>query len=173
MFKLPRLQDSRGFTLIELLVAIAIIAIISVIAIALFTGVQADARDGKRKAELESISKALEINKDNQNSAYVAVDNTKFGGNKYPGNRVDYAVDPQGFYYCISTNQTAGTFPSDPTPTEMDGWTVSPGLSCPSGYRQLDNAAFAANTVAWKICTRTEKKDANGKNIPYCRTNVQ
>jgi len=53
-------HNPKGFTLVELLVVITIIAILSVIGIAVFTGVQKNARDARRKADVEAISQALE-----------------------------------------------------------------------------------------------------------------
>lgn len=50
---------SRGFTLIELMVIISIIAILSVIGIVTFSNIQKNARDVKRRADIDAISKAL------------------------------------------------------------------------------------------------------------------
>ncbi len=54
------LQNLIGFTLIELLIAISIIAILSVVGLVIFSGVQAKARDGKRVNDLQQIQTALE-----------------------------------------------------------------------------------------------------------------
>ncbi len=54
------LQNLIGFTLIELLIAISIIAILSVVGLVIFSGVQAKARDGKRVNDLQQIQVALE-----------------------------------------------------------------------------------------------------------------
>lgn len=64
------LVQKKGFTLIELLVVISIIAILSLIGITVFTGVQKNARDAKRRGDMKAISNALE--------QYKAVNN------KYP-----------------------------------------------------------------------------------------
>src|SRR3990167_11030107 len=56
-------SKSKGFTLIELLVVIAIIGILASFAIASFTSAQAKGRDSRRKADLDAVSKALELNK--------------------------------------------------------------------------------------------------------------
>ena len=46
---LPKLKTNPlGFTLVELLVVVAIIAVLSVIGITIFTGVQKNARDARR-----------------------------------------------------------------------------------------------------------------------------
>ena len=40
----------KGFTLIELMIVVAIIAILSVIGVTIFAGIQKNARDAKRRA---------------------------------------------------------------------------------------------------------------------------
>lgn len=54
-------NTKRGFTLIELLVAISIIAILSLVGLTLFSSAQQQARDGRRRGDLEAIRQALEI----------------------------------------------------------------------------------------------------------------
>ena len=50
----------KGFSLVELLVVISIIAILSVIGITVFTGVQKGARDARRRGDIHAIAQALE-----------------------------------------------------------------------------------------------------------------
>lgn len=57
------LPKQRGFTLIEILVSIAIVAILTTIAISTYSNAQKIARDGKRKSDLNAIATALEIYK--------------------------------------------------------------------------------------------------------------
>lgn len=52
-------RTKRGFTLVELLVVIAIIAILSVVGVTIFTNVQENARDAKRRSDLHAIANAL------------------------------------------------------------------------------------------------------------------
>lgn len=62
-------NKSKGFTLVELLVVISIIAILSVIGMTVFSGVQKGARDAKRRGDLDAIRLALEQYKA-QNGSY-------------------------------------------------------------------------------------------------------
>lgn len=51
----------KGFTLLELLVAMAIIAILTVLGISSFGTVREKSRDSRRKQDLQSITKSLEM----------------------------------------------------------------------------------------------------------------
>lgn len=51
----------KGFTFVELLVVITIIAVISAVAMVNFASTNANARDSKRKSDIEQVRAALEI----------------------------------------------------------------------------------------------------------------
>lgn len=87
---LPKsVKNPKGFTLVELLVVISIIAVLSVIGITIFSGVQKNARDARRKGDIESISKALESNYTSGSSnPYPILLDTMFASGKIP-------TDPQ------------------------------------------------------------------------------
>lgn len=74
-------KRSYGFTLVELMVVITIIAILSVVGVTVFSGVQKSARDTKRRVDVDAIAKALEVNK---TSSYQVLNDTWFANGKVP-----------------------------------------------------------------------------------------
>jgi len=54
-------KHQYGFTIVELLIVIVVIAILAAISIVAYNGVQQRGRDSQRKADLQAISKAVEL----------------------------------------------------------------------------------------------------------------
>lgn len=91
---LPRTsKNTKGFTLVELMIAVTIIAVLAVIGVTVYGGVQKSARNSRRQADIEAISKALEArinNKPNENclnagaGSYCAPLGTWFAGGAVP-----------------------------------------------------------------------------------------
>lgn len=53
-------NNPQGFTLVELLIVVSVIAILSIVGIAVFTSAQEQTRDARRKADIQAIQKSLE-----------------------------------------------------------------------------------------------------------------
>ncbi len=70
------MQRGKGFTLIELLVVIAILAVLTTIGMVLYSGVTKNAKDAKRKSDIESLAKAYEVRY--QNGNYPVLQETDF-----------------------------------------------------------------------------------------------
>jgi prepilin-type N-terminal cleavage/methylation domain-containing protein len=92
-----------GFTLIELMVVVAIIGILMAAGIVAFTNAQQNARDSRRKADIDAISKALEQYYQNNSFVYPAsasAISTYFPAGSAP-------TDPQGGSYNLSLTTAA------------------------------------------------------------------
>ena len=96
-----------GFTLLELVVVIALIAILSVVGISVFVGLQKNARDTKRKADIDAIAKSYEAKKVT-GGAYLALSGQDFSSGSIPKDpsKGDYfnvmADDGSGFKTCAA-----------------------------------------------------------------------
>src|SRR3989344_6460947 len=102
---LPKsINNPRGFTLVELLVVISIIAILSVIGITVFTGVQKGARDTKRKADITAISNAMEANYIEGTGYSTTIVSSWFVGGATPAN-----PNPGGSTY-VTTGVTTAAY---------------------------------------------------------------
>lgn len=151
------MKKSKGFSLIELLVVVAIIGFLSAIGMAVYADVQAKSRDAKRKADIDSIAKVLEIHRNDANN-YEPLRISWFGSSAgIP------ATDPKGKQYCIQSNNT-GTAIADATSASWSGNT------CTGSYTAVaaDSTPTSGHTT-WKVCTLLEVP----ANSPYCRYSVQ
>ncbi len=97
-----------GFTLIELMVVVAIIGVLMAAGIVAFTNAQQNARDARRRADVDAISKALEQHYFNNTFAYptVASDiNTYFPAGTPPtdpqSGSYDIKLSAGGTAYCV------------------------------------------------------------------------
>lgn len=104
------MPKSKGFTLIELLIVIAIIAVLSVIGVVVFKAVSTNARDTKRKADLESITKAYEV-KYTSTGSYPVLFGTDFAFGSVPktpeGNNYPCLIGPDPSCVTQSTDKVA------------------------------------------------------------------
>lgn len=138
---LPKTQNnSQGFTLIELIIVVAIIAILSVIGFAVYSnlGLQAKSRNNVRRVDLDSIAKALEVNKLPSGGNYQILAASQFANNVIPS-------DPKSTnVYCA--NSVASAQPGDPS-----AWTTT----CPTNYGSIGTTNPPTGS-AWKVCASLE-----------------
>ena len=133
-YELPakRTTNQFGFTLIELLVVITIIAFLAVIGIVAFTNAQAQARDGRRRADIDVIATALEANTN-------------------PLSTTLYPAVAAGIF-------ANGTIPFDPTQTSSAGTATYTGNT----YSYTATASIvAADSKSYTVCALLEKATGN------------
>src|SRR3989338_3995259 len=141
-------RSGTGFTLIELLIAVAIIAILSTIGLAVYTGLglQAKSRNSVRKGDLDAIAKTLEVYFA-KNGTYPVLAGSLFSTGKIP------TLDPQGYVYC--GNSTYEAAPANITAASTTVACTPAGTALASGYLPISITVPAAGP-SWKICTWLE-----------------
>jgi len=161
------IKNIQGFTLIELLIVISLIAILSTISIAIYSGVQSNARDAARRSDIQSISKALEIGKDTSSNTYKPLTNDQFSSGGVPVGPTNTTAR-----YCIIYGSN-NIVPQTPT------WTTD---ICPVAS-SLDNGSTTVTqitmnqrvfpppnaTTNYLICALLE----NGTSNIYCISSQQ
>lgn len=140
-------KSRTGFTLVELLVAMAIVAVVMAAALVAFSGTRATARDGKRKADLETIRSALELYRSDAGGYPLAADYVTLLGDYISAVPKD-PLDPARVYGYAP--QTCGS------------------VTCPA-YTLC--AAMEQATVADATCTAAGANCGIGMTCSYATTN--
>lgn len=148
------MKAERGFTLIELLVVVAVIAILTAIAISVFSNAQGNARDGKRRSDLDSIAKSLEGARDIENKTYTYTSDNF--SSDFPEK---WPFDPSDDRnYCIMSDNTNSNPPLAP-----DTW-GSTTSGCPddvwsvfSTKNGLGSDPILSQAKSWRLCVKLER----------------
>lgn len=150
----------KGFTLVELLVAITILAVLSIVAITIFSNVQKNARDTRRRGDIDAIAKALEVNKDPTASTYKNLTAAQFSSGAIP-------QDTTVSKYCVLTASAVGAPPAKPT--IWDSSSTCP--TSPTSYIQVSTTNPENASGSWTVCARLEND--TGTPPVYCASSVQ
>jgi len=100
-------MNKKGFTLIELLIVIAIIGLLSTLAVVALGSARVKARDSKRLADLKQVQTALELYY-SENNSYPA------GSGINLGDDTNYCLNSEGFKAKGCTNAYMPMVPTDP-----------------------------------------------------------
>lgn len=168
---------NNGFTLVELLVVVSIIAILSVIGLTVFTSAQQNARDARRRADIDAIASALESTRNPGVAFYTSLPITSFAGGKVP--KDSYTTEK----YCLLSVVDPDTKINDPptwenticpsgsTTAPVDGKTVTytgiPDTGIASDAVPFGTSSGSNNVTAWKVCAKLESGSF------YCKPSAQ
>ena len=117
------MKKNTGFTLIELLVAMTIVAILAIIGFTIYNDSLKSARDAKRTADIDALSKAYETKFDKMIGSYKPIARDDFTLGQCP-------APPEGgsyLYYGVPTG--TGTSPGFRICAQLDGF-VTGGTAC-------------------------------------------
>lgn len=143
------MKNMRGFTLIELLVVVAILGILSTMAMASFNSAQMKARDAQRRSDLSQIRSALELAKSD------TLDGT------YPNtNSVPTAGDFAGLKNYLENKGYMKSVPEDP---KIGNYIYVPSVGA---------ADYTLVACLENINDPKQDKDASGVNDEYDGCNL-
>ena len=159
-------KNQQGFTLVELLVAIAIIAILAIIGLTVFTGLQRGARDATRRSDVQAISKALEANYSTTGGAYTNLSTSMFAGGSMPVDPLATTQNCNGHYcnYCMSVAVNGSL------PNPSGGLQGSAGTTCGTGSNSQvvgPGSPAIANVTGYIVCTNLETGPGGGVPADY------
>lgn len=123
---------TKAFTLVELLVAMAIVAVVMAAALVAFSGTRATARDGKRKADLETIRSALELYRSDNGGYPLAANYVALLGGYISAVPKD-PLDPARVYGYAPQSCTAATCPTYTLCAAMEQVTVADAACTAAG----------------------------------------
>ncbi len=139
-------MQRNGFTLLELLIVIAIIGILSILAVPNFIAARQRGRDAQRKNDMKQLQSALELYKNDQSSPDYpnAAGYSSLGTYLSPTYIAIMPTDPiaSGTYYYAYTSATR-TY-SLSSCLENGGDPV--GVTCPGGFTCSSAKCFTINS---------------------------
>jgi len=149
-----------GFTLVELLITITIIGILASVGLGTFTSAQKKSRDSRRKNDLATISKALEVYNNDHNATYpYPADDS----GQIKGCTVDSAVESvcswgSAFQHADTTPDTVYliVLPDDPSTSQDYYYDAAVNRKSYQLYARLENTADPA-----------VPKDVDGNPLDY------
>jgi prepilin-type N-terminal cleavage/methylation domain-containing protein len=128
-------KEPNGFTLVELIIAMTVIVLLAIIGLTVFSTIQRNARDVRRKADINAIAHALEDHYDQfSQDYYQPLHGTDFSAGQIP-------EDP------VSTRTYTGTGAFS-SPTGGTDFCVCAHLELPDGNSSQDAAAGNCNSGA-------------------------
>lgn len=145
----------QGFTLVELLVAITIVAVLAVVGIVIFSGVQSRARDTKRTQDLAAVAATLENKKTPGSIFYLPITTGDFTAGVVPSDPKSPAQK-----YCYWGLNTVPPVPPIQAPAVAGvDWATCVLSGTAVNYTSSVTAGIPVETdkiTSWTICAKLE-----------------
>ncbi len=141
-------KKQSGFTIIELLIVIIVIGILATLVITTFSGIQRNARNRAREADINALHSQLEYFY-GQNSRYPTLDelnDADFRSASLRGLDEGALQDPQGSAATLVATPASGSYSYEVTPTGCDSsGTVCTGYTLTATYE--GEGTFVKNSL--------------------------
>lgn len=129
MISLKRKQS--GFTIIELLIVIIVIGILATLVITTFSGIQRNARNRAREADINALHSQIEYyyGQNNKYPTLAQLNDAAWRAANLKGLDAEALLDPQGTASTLVASPVAGSYSYVVTPTDCN----NAGTDC-TGY---------------------------------------
>ena len=156
MISLTKKRDQKGFTIVELLIVIVVIGILAALVVTTYSGIQAKARDSKRKTDIAAIQTQIE--------AYYAEEN------HYPS----YANLNSSTWRAVEANHLKSLKEDTLTDPSGTAATLKSGAAAASdkqyGYQPVNDAGTSCEADATTCTGYTLSAYLEGSKEVYSKT---
>jgi prepilin-type N-terminal cleavage/methylation domain-containing protein len=159
MFSLKNKRDQRGFTIVELLIVIVVIGILAALVVTTYSGIQAKARDSKRRTDLQALQTQIEAfyATNNYYPSSAEINDSTWRGTNMKSLSADTMKDPSG------TTSTLSTTAASSTNMKVYGYvpTHDDGAACTGTATTPDTACSKYTLTTYLESSKTVESKAN------------
>jgi len=159
----------RAYTLIELLVSVTIVLVLTVVGVASYASVGKNARDARRKSDLEKIRVALEIRKQEKGTYPINIrgDEGELDSLVGEGYIDSEPVEPRGFSYVYQPNGTFKTYTIQASMELTKNATPNKVAVCTECFTKIEDMGDVACGCVCSTCPSADIEKCSIKGCNY------